>query len=309
MVHQRRYLIALIASLTMATACVSGGGQGRPDLKAPEGSTAYALSLAQDIDTATAAWEQDKTRFEDTLKAFETYPKALSENPWEVAARLMDLSDEAGRRGDIVALYEERAQIERFYQAHDKDLVRRLNANVQAAARKKSCQCELEAAGAIRYALDEGMSKAMDANLEARHDAHLLLDQQTQTVGKRNLKPLREHINAVTWASAYAHVLAPGHRTHLRNLLQTAQDAQDTLKDAIEQEEARLQATPKPPRHAQKAIKARLENLKAQQQALQTTLTIKRPYLAEDDPTIDNIKERYEEAHQTLIKALEAKIQ
>lgn len=295
---------SVLMSLWLA-GCATGQRQQGPQLATATGSVVYALEAPGGLESQLGTLDAEDKAAAEAIAAMEGYPDALSEPPWETVRQVMTQADEAGRRRDMAEQLQRQRAVADFVREHETELGRRIDGNFIGVARNKGCECASDAAGAGRYGLKEALEHITGESNEARNEAHLTITDQESELGKKNVRALREQVNAVTTLSFYLHVARPAQVEELRRRIEELDAVSDTLEDAEKAETAR--AGEASSRGEKKSSQRRMDDIKAAREKLTQVKAEARKRAEAMEQDGQKLLKSYEQALGKLQDALEAR--
>ncbi|MDD9967612.1 MAG: hypothetical protein OXR73_15355 [Myxococcales bacterium] len=279
------------------------GTQDVPTLSSSMNRPAHAMAYPEQVAATLDQMEQDETSARERLKAFSQYPNQLKDPDFQVVVSIAELADQEGRSQAFVATVDQQRTVRRFVAKHDKPLSNRIAGAVNRATEDKGCNEEVGPVAA--YASRRAMTRELNESLRKHNAAQYAISESEGSIGKRNVKALRNQVDAISLTSYMAHVGLDDHRREISRLSADYQDAADTLAGVA----ADLQGVLDDPAHSpqtKKLAKRRLLEVQASQQRLnEVTPTLD---AANQDATsrVEALRTDYQVAIDQLLDVLHA---
>ncbi len=221
----------LLGAVLMTSACQDG--RKEPELASSAEQPGYALRYPTEIQNNQKRLDTQGQVVEETSGKLLSFPAELNEPDWKVVESVYVAADEEGRGQAYAQRYEEAVVVRRFFDEEKKPIVGRVAGGVQHAAKEKGQ--EFEAYGAVSFSLERALDKQLQERARGDSSAQLLIEEQAEALGKKNVEPLQDQADRIALASHIAHVRLVTDQQHLRQLLEESSAVRSALEDRKEE--------------------------------------------------------------------------
>lgn len=303
----KRGIVVTMGALALLTAaaCAPAQQNRKDNLQASGGSLALATRMGTELQGTRERLGEDTKKAQESYTAFAGYPAALGTvGDWAAVREIYVAADEAGRTEGTVKRLESVRSTERLLNTHMDTLVNNTASAVNGALKKEGVG-DVQVWGSVRYGLTQGFRKALLDEVRSVNDAHVLLMDRGEAIGKKPTATLEEQIDTITFTSYFVFVEIEDAREAMERYVEDADDAQSTLDDAIARHEA-VANDEKADKGARKAAAGRVEQLKAARAPIQSEAEQARKRLETLEEEIKQLQSNYQKALYQLIEAVKA---
>lgn len=245
---------ALSLGLLLAMAACRPGNP-EPAVASSAEQIGYSERHPAELQAASSRLEENHRFAAAQTEDLSKFVDELSEPDWELVERVYREADAEGRGGAFAERYEEGVVVQRFFEQEKKPVVSRVAGGAQRAAADKSCNVELY--GPVSYSLERALDKQLEERRRADSNAHFLIEQNEQALGKKNVEPLQRHADRIALASHIVNVRQHLDRRAVTERLDEARNVRSTLESRRED----LAKSPKPDREAITRVETALTTL------------------------------------------------
>ncbi|MBM4375392.1 MAG: hypothetical protein FJ095_09930 [Deltaproteobacteria bacterium] len=236
-----------------------------PEAPATPSLVSYALGYPGELARTTSAY--DEGRGEALQRCGEAMELASSiKDPVdaEVWAALVAAAEKSGKSGLYAGRARDNAAFQRMLRERDDEIAKRTAGTAQYTAEQKGCGgAAVDVGSAAASGLRRSAEKRLEDRLHDVNEAHDILQQRRDAIGKPNLAPLGRQADAIAYATYLTEVALPRLAYERVTLSAASSKVRQTLESAISsEEEARGgEANAKASEERLRALKAALSEL------------------------------------------------
>ena len=297
--------LGILFALSLALgACAKKDETAPPRGASSSAEVGYALEYPDRVDEAIADVGEGEQVVEEAASDFSTYSEKVKEpTDKEVLASVYRAADEAGRNQAYVEAAREKAVIEEFFAADDGMVGKKVAGGVDFMAKQEGCSAQL--GGAAAGSLKRTVEKRLEEKMREANDAHRIIDENVEALGKDNVDVLHEQADTIAEASYVAYIELPTQRATLKAQLEERDRVIATLDAKIEEDQKVADSTDASD-DEKKAAEARLTELKAAKDKLEQGKQAHQDALTGLDKRISDAQKKYDDAFDGLLDQVAA---
>ena len=308
-ITQMRHQYILQAIVVTAVGLIAAGCAKKtptPVIASSADTPGYAVAYPEALGGRLTRYTEDAVAAREKSTAFQSYPDALSEPDWQVAAQVYTQADEAGRGKAFADQMAERYIVAQFFQEEKDDITRRTNNGVAAAIKKAECNCDVETHGAVAFALKEGVDKQLEKRLLDAAGTETIIEQNEKPLGKKNTKTLSTQAIDIAFTAHVVFVELPSLYQALEWQLSEAGHVRDTLYREKERENARLSSDDST-KAEKKAAEKRIADIDTALSSVDIFESETKQLLSRAETELPELQKKYEDAFDGLMDAVAAR--
>jgi hypothetical protein len=291
-----RSSVAAVA-LVLLAGCKTEGPP--PEAPATPSLVSYALGYPTELGRITTAYEEG--RGEALQRCGEAMELAASiKDPVDAGAwsAMLAAAEASGKSGLYAARTRENGAFQRLLRERDDEIAKRTAGTTQYTAEQKGCGgAAVDVGSAAASGLKRSAEKRLEDRLHEVNEAHDILQQRRDALGKSNLTPLSRQADAIAHATYLIEVALPRLAYDRATLSGASAKVRKTLEKAIAAEEE------SPSRAGDASKKASDERLRALNAAL-SELTSLEPKLVSDPELLSNELRDTRDGCEEILSAL-----
>lgn len=207
-----------------------------PQVASSSSENGYATRFPDTLAATRNGFLKQETDTRDALAKFSGYPAELDNPDWGKVAEVYRAADAAGKSGSYVARARENAVVQEFFEEEKSEINKKVAGAAQYAANQKGCKAELS--GPTAHALEKAVEKQLEERMRARNEAHAIIDDNEEALGKANIEKLETQADTIAQASYLVNVAAVESKVRLRQQIAEASEVKKTLDRTIEEAKA-----------------------------------------------------------------------
>jgi hypothetical protein len=292
----------ILASALLLGACTTSSGKG-PALAPSSAQPSYALRYGDELAASTKAIGDAQTDEKALASDFVTRVDELKKPDWDLVLAVVDESDNAGRSADFADAHDEVDGVRTFWAREKDSITSKVAGNAQYTVKQQPTCTNVDVGGAVSYALNDSMDKAIQKRLRASNNAFVLIERNKTSLGASNVASLEKLADEVAQASYDVHVQMVLESERMRRLLADRGSIAATL-DRYMQDEKTFQSQPGRTDAEKKASDDRIVAAGKAKASADAAAVQADPAAKSLDQTIDTATKDYDAA----LKALHDKI-
>lgn len=231
----------MVSLLFASVAC--SGQQQAPLTVSSAGEPTYAVGYPDGLTAQRERFVEYETSIRTGTEDLAKLPGELEGADPAVVLEIVTAADAAGRSSAYAERFAESEQIDRFFHEEKDELGRQVGGSVRYAAKQKGAAQEVVDAtgGAAVYGMEKAIAKRLEERTRASNEAHRLLEEHEEELGKANVDTLKEQIDAISRTSYLVHVGLVQLRRDLEARLAEGSEIRSTLDRTIEEQRARAE--------------------------------------------------------------------
>jgi hypothetical protein len=293
---------AFLSALLLLGACTSSSGKG-PTLVPSAAQPSYALRYGDELTASTKAVGQAQADEKSIASGFSGRIDELKKPDWDLVLTVIDESDAAGKSADFADAHGEVDGVRTFWSREKDSITSKVAGNAQYTIKQAPNCTNVDVGGAVQYALNDSMDKALQKRLRASNNAFVLIDRNKASLGAANVAALEKLADDIAQASYVVHVELVVEAERLRRLLSDRGSIGATLDHYVQDEKA-FQAQSGRTDADKKASDDRIIGAGKAKASADLAATQAEPVAKDLDQAIDTANKDYEAA----LKALRDKI-
>lgn len=263
------------------------------------------MEYPERVDASVQSVEQGEGRVSDETKKFASYPGSIKDpSDPETSADVYRAADEAGRSEAYVRAARDNDAVRSFMEADDGLIGKKVAGGVQFTAKQQGCSADL--GGAAAGTLKRTVDMQLEERLKNANEAHRIIDENEEAVGKQNSAALHTQADEIAHASYVAYIELPSKRGELRALMAERDKVSSTLRAKIKADKAKV-ASATTSAADKKAAEARLVELEASQDKLEQGRQAHEALLKDLDKRVADAQKQYDTALDDLLEAVSGK--
>jgi hypothetical protein len=203
-----------------------------PRFASSASSPGYASRFPEELAAVRKEYFDQEKQVQESTKEFRSYPDALENPNWDTVRAVVQHADEEGRSQAYSAELERTETVRRFFENEKNDIRTKVSGAVQYAAKKKNCEGEFGSSAAV--ALDKAIEERLEENLHGSSDAHTVIQDNEDALGKANVEELEKQADTISRASYLAHIGAVRTKLRLKGMLEEIEQIEKTLDRTTE---------------------------------------------------------------------------
>lgn len=180
-----------------------------------------------------------ESRAQQSLGKFAGFPDELDKPNWDDVGQVYEAASLSGQRGDYADGARDAEAVTEFFDQEKGEISTKVAGAANYHAKQKSCTADFS--GATNNALEKSVEKQIQKRLREHNDAHRIIDEREDSLGKPNREKLETQADEIANASYLAYVGMEETRRELVAMVDAGSDAKSTLDNSIV--EARAQST------------------------------------------------------------------
>jgi hypothetical protein len=295
-----RFLI--ISSILLATAACSS--EPAPRYPSSANEAGYAEGYPTQLSATRTSFAEDEALARQNMTQLQAEPDQLNNTNFALVRQIVEKSDAAGRSGSFARQMEEVEHVNRFFKEEKEAINQKVGGSVQYAAKQKECPADLY--GAATGALDKAVEKQLEERLRAHNDAHRLIDDHEEELGKANKERLQKFADQVAVTSYITNVRLPRASQDLKHQVDEAATVQSTL-DRTQNESKAIMDDPNATKSAKAAAQIRAQKAAAARVGLDAEIQLSRDAVKDMEQRVTTVQGEYKQAVEALDDKLEQK--
>jgi hypothetical protein len=290
-------------ALTAVPALGCSEKQVAPQTSSSASSPGYARRFPERINAVNQKLAKQEGDAKELMGRFGSYPDEIKEpTSWPHVVQVAKYADEEGRSEAYVDRLEEVEAIARFFEEDGDEVKRKVGGSVAHAAKTKGCEADL--GGSAAYAMDKAIEEQLEDRLHEESDAHTVIEDYEEELGKPNVPTLEKQADEISMASYLANIGAMRTKLDLERMVKEQSDVKSTLENDIEDLDKRSKAEGLSAQR-KKALEERLAAARAAQSELEGQSVSAEQALKEADKRLEALQKEYKQAFDKLIEELE----
>lgn len=252
---------------------------------------AYPGELSRTITTYEETRGDALRRCTEAMELASSVKDPVDVDTWRA---LLDAAEKSGKSRWFAERQAESASFQRVLRERDEEIAKRTAGSAQFTAEQKGCAAGADVGGAAASGLRRAVDKRLEERAHEANEAHDLLAQRKDVLGKANLAPLGKQVDAIAHATYLVSVALPLLAHERATLAAESATVRRTLEAAIAAgEEARTSGSDAD----KKASEERLRGLKS---ALSDLGTLEPKLVVDPEATAREIAETREGCAEIL---------
>lgn len=298
----KRLSVILAACVGLSVVAGCSNQKPEPQVASSAGMEGYASRYPNKLAATRGQFDQDESKAQQLTGAFAAYPDQLDKPNWADVAKVVDLADSAGRSSAYVDRAGADKNVKEFFDAKKDKIERKVGGAANYAIKKKGC--DVDVYGTTSHALETSVKKQLEKRMQERNEADSFIDAHQDSLGKKNVDPLKKQADDIAQASYLTNIDAVQTKVDLKRLVGEASDIKSTLQRSIKEE----QAASNDQSLSDSERKDAQQRLQADQNAesnLDSELSQAQTVLKQLDARVKKLKDQYDQA----LSGLKQKIQ
>jgi hypothetical protein len=289
-------------ALVLLAGCTKTDENAPPKGASSADDVGYALEYPEQVDDRVAALDEGEAEVDEETGKFESYPDKLKEpTDEELVADIYRAADEAGRSEAYVKVARENDAIAEFMAADDGLIGKKVAGGVQFTAKQQGCSADL--GGAAAGALKRTVDKQLEERLKQANDAHRMIDENEETLGKNNVGTLHTQADEIAHASYVAYIELPTKRAELKAMMEQRSKVLSTLEDKIKEDQKVVDSSDASDAE-KKDAEARITELQASKDKLEQNQQAHKDAMKDLDKRIAAVQKKYDAALDALLESV-----
>ncbi|MCA9598804.1 MAG: hypothetical protein KC776_36080 [Myxococcales bacterium] len=277
-----------------------------PVVASSSGEVGYAATYPDALASTRGRLSSQETQARQLFAAFSTYPAELDKTDWKKVGEVYAAADSAGKSADYVKQVRENQIVEDFFDDEKDEISKKVAGAASYAAKQKGCQSTDGVYGSASHALEKSVEKQLEDRLREHSEAHRIIEDNGEALGKANKDKLEKQADDLTFASYLANVGVVQTKVDLKRLYDEGQNVKSTLERSIEEAKA-VEADAGRSDADKKAATKRREAAEAAKGRIDSELSQAEHVLKETDDRTAALKAEYDKAYEELKNAVEQK--
>jgi len=231
----------LFAVLLVATGGCNDKNSKGPQVADSTSQPAYAIRYPDTLAKSTATAANHETAARAAMGKWSAFPGQLKDPDWKIVGDVVAAAAEDGKSAGYDREAEQQAQVQRFMDDEKDEIVKKVGGSAQYANKQAGCNADVY--GAVSLGLKDAVEDRFKKRIRERGDAYILIERNTEKIGKANVPAVQDQAASVAEASWRVHIGMQREHDRLEELAAEASSVRSTLDDFIE-EEKKLQAEP-----------------------------------------------------------------
>lgn len=291
------------AALVFGTAACNSK-QNTVLVQSASGESAYASRFPEELQRARNDFLTRESEARQKLQAFANYPSELDKPDWKQVKAVYQAADAAGHSSAYVQQARENQSVTRFFDEEKEEISKKVAGAANYAAKQKSCKVEVY--GPASHALQKSVEKQLEERLRAHNEAHSLIADNAEALGKPNREKLEKQADDIAATSYAVRVQNPESIDELKRRVDESKDVGSTLDRVIEEAKA-VEADSARADADKKAATARREHAEKAKSELETEVSAAQKLLEEMENRVKALQEEYDKAFKDLEGAVDGK--
>lgn len=268
------------------------------------GESGYAMSYPDMLTETGERFVEHESEARSLLPKFANYTSELHKTDWATVRSVYEAADAAGGSGAYVAQARENQAVERFFKEEKGEISKKVAGAAQYAAKQKGCTAEVY--GPASHALDKAVEKQLEERLRAHSEAHQVIEDNQDVLGKPNLEKLRAQADELSRASYLVRVATRETREEIEQRIAEGSDVKKTLDRTIERARE-VEGNAARGDADKKAAALRRERAEKAKERIDATLEQAQKGLEALDKRIEELRREYDKALEELLRAADEK--
>ncbi len=228
-------IVGLSATLGLV-GCQKEDPKSPDDIDSTQGS--YAATYADKVTRLSKLIHTREAKAKEDIGSMPTFSEQLGDDaPPDKVIAIVDAADGAGRDGAYGEEARKLASVQAFFD-DEKDPISK-KAGAAAAYTVKQKSCDVDVWGPVAQGVKDGFDDRVKDRYRKYNDAFLLIDQERDALGKKNVAALEEESDKIAEASYIVFVEIPDKRKRLEYLIQQFSKERDALNKLVVDEKDR----------------------------------------------------------------------
>jgi hypothetical protein len=245
-----------------------------------------------------------ESRAQQAFGKFGGFPDELDKPNWDDVGQVYEAASLSGQRGEYADGARDAETVTEFFDQEKGEISTKVGQAANYQAKQKSCSVDLS--GTTTHALEKSVEKQIQKRLRDRNDAHRIIDEREDSLGKPNREKLETHADEIANASYLTYVGMEETRRELVALVDAAGDAKTTLDNSIVESRNQSSAPGRSDAEKKKAT-ARADAAEAAKTKVDTEVEESKKLLEGVEQRQKALKDAYEKAFAELKQKVEGK--
>ncbi len=300
-----RWLSTSILALLLTTACAKKDENAPPKGESSADDVGYALEYPEAVESSVTGLQKGETELDTETQKFDGYPDKLKDpTDKDKVGDVYRAADEAGRSEAYVKVARENKVIEDFMAEDDGMIGKKVAGGVQFTAQQGGCSADL--GGAAAATLKRTVEKQLEERLKEANDAHRVIDENEEALGKENTGNLHTQADEIANASYVAYIELPTQRAELRSMMEQRSKVVSTIDAKIKEDQKTIDSADASDAK-KKAAQKRIEELQKAKEKLEQSKQEHEAALKELDKRITDAQKKYDAAFDALLEKVRGK--
>ena len=237
--HEEERVFACVAfALGLAVVgCQQEEPKSPDDIDSTQGS--FSANYSERLGRISKGARAREAKAKEDIGSMPTFPEQLGDDvPADKAIAILDAADKAGRDEGYGEEARKMAVVQEFFDDEKDPLSKKVGNAAQWAAKQKGCN-DVDLWGPISQGVKDGFDDRIKERMHKHNDAFLLIDQNREAWGKKNVTALEDEADKVTEASYIVHVQLPDKKKRLDYAVAQIPKQMDRLTQLIKDEKDR----------------------------------------------------------------------
>jgi hypothetical protein len=285
------------------TACSKGNEQGPVAAPAVD-QAGFAARYPDELARLRRRLADQESRAQTSMGTFGTFPDEIDKPNWDDVGQVYEAASVSGQRSDYADGARDAETVTDFFDQEKGEISMKVAGAANYAAKQKSCTVDMS--GTTTNALEKSVEKQIEKRLRAHNDAHRIIDEREDSLGKPNREKLEKQADEIANASYLTYVGMEETRRELVAMVDAGNDAKGTLDNSITEARAMSSAAGRTDAEKKKAT-ARAEAAEAAKAKIDTEIEESKKLLEGVEQRQKTLKEQYEKAFAELKQKVDAK--
>lgn len=311
--HKKRFSnlsarVALVAAIFVFVSACTKTDQTGPTIYSSASSLSYATEYPSRLDALNQKFIDSSAKAQSDWESFEGFVSKLKQPRWDQVKTVYQQADMAGRSEAIVQWMRQSGYITEFIDSNDGAFAQRIGSHVNAQINKEPgpADKDFDSRPFVRWALKDSTSKLIENRYQELNEAHRFVDMYSDSLGKKNLKVLGQHVDTITEASFIVYIALIDLRHQMQARMEEADDVKNTLDNEIEGLQL-VVSDPDSTKEAKAAANKRIAELLEIKAPIDAHVEKAQALGEEFEQKLEALQKAYQEAFDKLIATVEQK--
>lgn len=297
-------LLVLVAALACVPACNEKNGK-QPVVASAAGEYGYASRFPSEMSDARGGITEKEAEAKQKSADFPGYPSELDNPSYEHVRIVYEKADKEGQSASYVKGSQESETVSEFFKDEKDELSRKVAGAAEYTADQKGC-AKSGAGSAAVSAMNRAVEDRLEKRLRAQSDAHLYIEENPDSLGKKNTEKLAHHADEIARASYLVKVALVESKLRIQAMVDESSQIKSTLTRSAKEAQQVID-DPNRGEEDKKAAKKRLEVASKANEEIDGEVSQAKAALKEIDERLKTSRKEYDKAFGDLIDAVEAK--
>jgi hypothetical protein len=276
-----------------------------PNIASSAAEPTYAASYPSKLQQIAKALDEDEANARTLESRFAGYSGDLTNPPWDVVLSVVQRANDAGHSQAYVEQRRAFGASRAFFDQDGPDLIKKVAGSAQYVVKDKGCSVDVT--GPIAHAFKDGVDKQLEKRLRGANEAHRIVDEYRDTLGKKNAAALEKQADELAEASYLVDIDIVEQKVSLRRMLAEVDQVKKTIPEAQAAERA-FQSGAGRTEAEKQASHQRIEALNRAQSELEAAINSARKLDEGVEKRLEAVKKAHTEAYQKLLSGVQGKV-